>query len=155
MPASVQPILYPDGVDLLQHLDVRQVDVFGFSVGGAVALHLAIRHPEVVRKLIVSSASFDPGGDRSENSDAVGSMTVDIIVGTPMEEEYRAKSPPPDRLQDLAGQAGHLRPWISRLVRRPHPAQSPHRCRTERLSAVQVTRSERVLSDPPDGMLAA
>ena len=93
--------LASDVVGLLQHLGVAQADVFGFSVGGGVALHLAIRHPELVRKLIVSSASFHPDGDREQNSDAVGAMTVDMIAGTPMEQEYRAKSPHPDRLQDL------------------------------------------------------
>jgi pimeloyl-ACP methyl ester carboxylesterase len=92
--------LASDVIGLLEHLQVPQADVFGFSVGGGVALHLAIRHPEVVRKLIVSSASFHPDGDRPENR-AVGSMTVDMIAGTPMEAEYRAKSPHPDRLQDL------------------------------------------------------
>ena len=33
--------LASDVVGLLKHLDVRQVDLFGFSVGGAVALYLA------------------------------------------------------------------------------------------------------------------
>lgn len=98
--------LASDVVGLLQHLGVTQADVFGFSVGGGVALYLAIRHPELVRKLIVSSASFHPDGDRSENSDAVGAMTVDMIAGTPMEQEYRAKSPHPDRLQDLLDKLG-------------------------------------------------
>ncbi len=56
--------LASDVVGLLQHLGVPEADVFGFSVGGAVALHLAIRHPELVRKLIVSSASFHPDGGR-------------------------------------------------------------------------------------------
>ena len=82
--------LASDVVGLLKHLRVAQADVFGFSVGGAVALHLAIRHPELVRKLIVSSASFHPDGDRPENTEAVGEMTVDMIAGTPMEQEYRA-----------------------------------------------------------------
>lgn len=98
--------LASDVVGVLQHLRVAQADVFGFSVGGGVALHLAIRHPELVRKLIVSSVSFHPDGDRSENSDAVGAMTVDMIAGTPMEQEYRAKSPHPDRLQDLLDKLG-------------------------------------------------
>ncbi len=98
--------LASDVVGLLQHLEVSQADVFGFSVGGAVALHLAIRNPELVRKLIVSSASFHPDGDRSENTDAVGEMTVDMIAGTPMEEEYRRKSPHPERLQDLLDKLG-------------------------------------------------
>jgi pimeloyl-ACP methyl ester carboxylesterase len=98
--------LASDVVGLLQHLSVARADVFGFSVGGGVALHLAIRHPELVRKLIVSSVSFHPDGDRSENREAVGAMTVDMIAGTPMEQEYRAKSPHPDRLQDLLDKLG-------------------------------------------------
>jgi pimeloyl-ACP methyl ester carboxylesterase len=36
-----------------------------------------------------------------DNSDAIASMTVDMIAGTPMEQEYRAKSPHPDQLQTL------------------------------------------------------
>ena len=91
---------------LLQHLEIPQVDVFGFSVGGGVALHLAIKHPELVGKLIVSSASFHPDGDRPQNAEAVGKMTVDMIAGTPMEQDYRAKSPDPDRLQDLLDKLG-------------------------------------------------
>ena len=102
--------LASDIVGLLQHLDMPQVDVFGFSVGGGVALHLAIRHPDLVRKAIISSASFHPDGDRSENTDAVGEMTVDMIAGTPMEAEYRAKSPHPDRLQQLLDKLGTFDP---------------------------------------------
>ena len=93
-------------VELLQHLGIAQADVFGFSVGGATALDLAIKHPDVVRKLIVSSASFHPDGTRPENSEAVASMTVDMIAGTPMEQDYRAKSPHPDKLQDLLDKLG-------------------------------------------------
>jgi pimeloyl-ACP methyl ester carboxylesterase len=105
--------LASDVVGLLRHLGVARADVFGFSVGGGVALHLAIRHPELVRKLIVSSASFHPDGDRPENRDAVGAMTVDMIAGTPMELEYRAKSPHPDRLQDLLDKLGSFDPGFT------------------------------------------
>ncbi|MCV2489435.1 alpha/beta hydrolase [Geodermatophilus sp. YIM 151500] len=98
--------LASDVVGLLRHLDVGRADVFGFSVGGATALHLAIRHPELVRKLVVSSASFHPDGDRPENSAAVSELTVEMIAGTPMEQQYRAKSPHPDRLQTLLDKLG-------------------------------------------------
>lgn len=98
--------LASDVVGLLQHLGLPRVDVLGFSVGGAVALHLAIRHPELVRKLVVSSASFHPDGDRPENAEAVGAMSVDMIAGTPMEQDYVAKSPNPDRLQALLDKLG-------------------------------------------------
>jgi pimeloyl-ACP methyl ester carboxylesterase len=98
--------LASDAVGLLEHLGVARADVFGFSVGGATALHLAIHHPERVRKLIVSSAAFSPEGMRPENAAAVGQMTVAMIAGTPMEQAYRAKSPHPDRLQGLLDKLG-------------------------------------------------
>jgi pimeloyl-ACP methyl ester carboxylesterase len=98
--------LASDVVGLLQHLGITHIDVFGFSVGGATALHLAIEHPELVGKLIVSSASFHPGGDRPENKEAVPQLTVEMIAGTPMEQAYRAKSPHPDKLQDLLDKLG-------------------------------------------------
>lgn len=88
--------LASDVVGLLAHLGVAQADVFGFSVGGAVALHLAIRNPELVRRAVISSVSFHPDGDRGE-FEAVGEMSVDMIAGTPMEEAYLAKSPHPDK----------------------------------------------------------
>jgi pimeloyl-ACP methyl ester carboxylesterase len=100
--------LASDVLGLLRHLGVEKVDVFGFSVGGAVALHLAVRHPEVVRKLVVSSVSFHPDGDRTDTSEVVSEMTVDMIAGTPMEEAYLAKSPHPDKehLQTLLTKLG-------------------------------------------------
>jgi pimeloyl-ACP methyl ester carboxylesterase len=100
--------LASDVLGLLRHLGVQKADVFGFSVGGAVALYLAVRHPEVVRKLVVSSVSFHPDGDRGSN-DAVSEMTVDMIAGTPMEEAYLAKSPHPDKehLQTLLTKLGN------------------------------------------------
>jgi pimeloyl-ACP methyl ester carboxylesterase len=100
--------LASDVVGLLRHLDVAKADVFGFSVGGAVALHLAIKHPALVRKLVVSSVSFHPDGDRPENSEAMEGLAVDAIAGTPMEQDYRAKSPNPDKLQDLLDKLVHF-----------------------------------------------
>ncbi|MEJ7902029.1 MAG: alpha/beta hydrolase, partial [Thermomicrobiales bacterium] len=102
--------LTSDIVGLLRHLEVNQVDVFGYSVGGAVALELAIKHPELIRKAIVSSASFHPDGVRPENADAVGEMTVEMIAGTPMEQDYLAKSPHPDKLQALLDKLGKSGP---------------------------------------------
>jgi len=93
--------LASDVVGLLQHLGLGQVDVFGYSVGGAVALELAIRHPELIRKAVISSVSFSKDGDRIENEGAMEGMTVDMIAGTPMQEDYLAKSPNPDKLQQL------------------------------------------------------
>lgn len=98
-----------DVLGVLDHLGVRRADILGFSVGGAVALDLAIDHPDRVRRVIISSTSFAASGMRgSENADAVGGMTVDMIAGTPMEAAYLAKSPHPDpeHLQGLLDKLG-------------------------------------------------
>ena len=34
---------------LIGHLGLERADIFGYSLGGGVALQTAIRHPEVVR----------------------------------------------------------------------------------------------------------
>lgn len=106
-PLSV-PGLATDVVGLLEHLGLPQVDVFGFSLGGAVALHLAIAHPALVRRVVISSVAFHPDGNRGGNAAAVGEMTVDMIAGTPMEQAYRAKSPHPEKLQTLLTKLGQF-----------------------------------------------
>ncbi|PGY05478.1 2-succinyl-6-hydroxy-2,4-cyclohexadiene-1-carboxylate synthase [Bacillus sp. AFS031507] len=42
---------------ILEHLDVKQVDLLGYSMGGRLALTFALLFPERVRKLILESAS--------------------------------------------------------------------------------------------------
>jgi pimeloyl-ACP methyl ester carboxylesterase len=115
--------LTSDVVGLLAHLHLDQVDVWGFSVGGAVALHLAITRPDLVRKLIVSSVSFRAEGMRGENTEAVAEMKVEMIAGTPMEAAYLAKSPHPDHehlqglLDKLAASDRGFREWSDDDIR--------------------------------------
>jgi pimeloyl-ACP methyl ester carboxylesterase len=51
-----------DAVALLRHLGVERADLFGYSNGGSIALQVAIRHPEVVRRLVVASAMYRRDG---------------------------------------------------------------------------------------------
>jgi pimeloyl-ACP methyl ester carboxylesterase len=51
-----------DTVALLQRLRLKAVDVVGFSDGGILALMLAVRHPELVRRLVVSGVNIAPEG---------------------------------------------------------------------------------------------
>src|SRR5512145_1375448 len=39
-------------------LGLEQANIFGYSMGAFVALHLVIRHPELVRKLVLASISY-------------------------------------------------------------------------------------------------
>ena len=65
-----RPLTYEQMADdiaaLIKHLGLERADVFGFSVGGGVALQTAIRHPEVVRKLVVASAPSKSDGEYPE-----------------------------------------------------------------------------------------
>jgi pimeloyl-ACP methyl ester carboxylesterase len=55
-----------DTAALLRMLKLRQVDVVGFSDGGILALMLAVRHPELVRRLVISGVNISPEGLRPE-----------------------------------------------------------------------------------------
>jgi pimeloyl-ACP methyl ester carboxylesterase len=45
-----------DVATLLKNLNIPKADIFGFSNGGTTALQLAIRHPQLVDKIIAASA---------------------------------------------------------------------------------------------------
>jgi pimeloyl-ACP methyl ester carboxylesterase len=51
-----------DTAALLKHLHIGQADLFGFSNGGTIALQVAIRHPQAVRKLVATSGFFQREG---------------------------------------------------------------------------------------------
>ena len=51
-----------DTAALLEYLQISEADLFGFSNGGTIALQVAIRHPQVVRKLVVASGFFQREG---------------------------------------------------------------------------------------------
>lgn len=50
-----------DVVGLLKHLGVVRADFFGFSFGGNAATMIALRHPELVRRVATWGATFGPG----------------------------------------------------------------------------------------------
>src|SRR4051794_19613208 len=59
---SDQPITYEQMADdhaaAMRHLGIEEADVVGYSMGAGTALQLAIRHPELVRRLVVASGAF-------------------------------------------------------------------------------------------------
>ncbi len=95
-----RPITYEamadDTAGLVRHLDLEEVDVVGFSLGGAVALQLALRHPALVRRLVVISAGFRHDGMQQVLIDMLPSITPEAFAGSPIEEAYQAIAPNPD-----------------------------------------------------------
>jgi pimeloyl-ACP methyl ester carboxylesterase len=56
-----------DTAALLAKLKLKRVDVVGFSDGGILALMLSIRHPELVRRVVVSGVNIAPEGLNPED----------------------------------------------------------------------------------------
>jgi pimeloyl-ACP methyl ester carboxylesterase len=90
-----------DTAELLRSLGVAQVDIFGYSFGGAVGFQLAVRHPQLVRKLIAAGGtSFSPEGLHPEALEGFDSLTAEALAEamaeTPWREAYARLAPDPD-----------------------------------------------------------
>jgi pimeloyl-ACP methyl ester carboxylesterase len=51
-----------DVAELLKHLKISKADIFGFSNGASTTIEIAIRHPELVNKIIVASTMYKKEG---------------------------------------------------------------------------------------------
>ena len=84
-----------DVAELLKYLKVESADVFGYSMGGTVALQVAARHPEAVRKLIIASAVFKSDGWSPETRAAIANLKPEVLERTPIKKEYDRLAPDP------------------------------------------------------------
>jgi pimeloyl-ACP methyl ester carboxylesterase len=55
-------LMMQDTATLLTTLKLSRVDIVGFSDGGILGLMLAVRHPELVRRLVISGVNIAPEG---------------------------------------------------------------------------------------------
>jgi pimeloyl-ACP methyl ester carboxylesterase len=61
-----------DVVALLDHLGIPSAHIFGHSMGGAVAMELAISHPDRVRHVVAASVTVRPEGLHEDLTDPQG-----------------------------------------------------------------------------------
>ncbi|WP_119459975.1 alpha/beta fold hydrolase [Rhodospirillaceae bacterium SYSU D60014] len=95
-----RPITYPNLADdvaaFMDTVGLEKADVFGYSMGAAAGLQLAIRHPEKVNKLVAASVSYDASGWQPEFQAFIPQMTVEMFVNMPFAEDYRKLAADPD-----------------------------------------------------------
>jgi pimeloyl-ACP methyl ester carboxylesterase len=95
-----RPITYENLADdvaaFMDEVGLEKADIFGYSMGAAAGLQLAIRHSEKVDQLIAASVSYDESGWQPEMVAMIPQMTPELFVGSPMEAAYRELSPNPD-----------------------------------------------------------
>jgi pimeloyl-ACP methyl ester carboxylesterase len=100
-----------DMATVLEKLGQGQVDVLGYSLGGGVALRLAVQHPERVRRLVLVSAGFAQEGFYPEMlpmQAQVGAEMAEMMKDTPMYQSYAAVAPHPEDFPRLLDRMGAL-----------------------------------------------
>lgn len=87
-------IMADDVAAVLEQLGVGKARFMGYSLGAGVALQVAIRHPELVEKLVVVSMAFSTAGEYPEVRQAfeqMPGMAADIgqqLSASPLAERY-------------------------------------------------------------------
>jgi pimeloyl-ACP methyl ester carboxylesterase len=98
-----------DMAAIIKQLGYRQVDALGYSLGGQVALRLAIQHPDTVRRLVLLSTPFAQDGFFPEmlpQQAALGAAMAPMMKDTPIYQTYRALAPHPADFPKLLDRMG-------------------------------------------------
>jgi len=94
-------LLAEDVVALLQQIGVKKADFFGYSMGSAVAMQIAIQHPDLVRKLVLASISYKADGLHPGMLEGMESMKPENLYGSPFHDEYMRLAPKPENFPIL------------------------------------------------------
>lgn len=109
-----RPITYPGMTDdvaaFMDAIGLEKADIFGYSMGAAVGLRLAVEHPDKVDQLVLASAAYDLSGMQPEYHAMVPTMSPEMFVGTPMEDGWKQYAPDPDG----------FRPFVERMIALEH-----------------------------------
>ncbi len=101
-----RPITYPNMADdvaaFMDAVGLPKADVFGYSMGSVVALQVAIRHPAKVQKLALASVAYDLAGWQPEFKAMIPQMTPQMLVGSPLEKDYKKLAANPNGFTELA-----------------------------------------------------
>lgn len=117
VPGSVEAMA-DDAYTFITALGFDKVDVFSFSLGGMVAQALVVRHPELVRRLVLTGTGPKGGKD------------IDKVAGTTYRDMLRAalnRSDPKEFLffnRDAAGKPA-ARAFVNRLKERTADRDAP------------------------------
>lgn len=108
-------LMADDIAGLIEHLGLvdgeTKPDLVGYSLGGGVALWTAVKHPELIRRLVLVSANVRRDAIPAEmlaQQGQVNAAAAEFMKETPMYQEYVRVAPRPKdfpRLLDKMGQS--------------------------------------------------
>ncbi|MCP3164389.1 alpha/beta fold hydrolase [Myxococcus qinghaiensis] len=100
-----RPITYPQLADdiaaFMDAVGLKKADVFGYSMGAAAGLQLAIRHPDKVNKLAAASVAYDVEGWQPEFKEFIPQMKVEMFLEMPFAKDYRKLAANPEGFPEL------------------------------------------------------
>lgn len=110
------PDMGDDIAAILKMLAYAKVDVLGYSLGGSVALRLAIQYPAMVRRLVLVGTGYARDGFYPEivrMQAALNARMAPQMKTMPMYRSYSAVAPRPEDFPELLDRLG-------RLMRKPN-----------------------------------
>ena len=102
-------LMADDIAALIDELQLEKPDVVGYSLGGGVAMQIAFRHPEKLRRLVAVSANITrkaiPAEMLAQQAQVTGAA-AEFMKGTPMWELYQRVAPRPEDFPRLLDKIG-------------------------------------------------
>ncbi|MBC7828230.1 MAG: alpha/beta hydrolase [Chitinophagaceae bacterium] len=89
-----------DVAALLKQLNISKADFMGFSNGGTTSLQIAIRHPQLVNKLVLASAIYRRDGMQPGFFEGMQQATLSSMP-QPLKEAFLKVNPDPIGLQAM------------------------------------------------------
>src|SRR5439155_5587770 len=89
-----------DVAALLKELHIERADFMGFSNGGMTTLQIAIRHPQVVNKLVLASAAYKREGMQPGFFEGLQHASLKNMP-QPLKEAFLRENPDPKGLQAM------------------------------------------------------
>jgi pimeloyl-ACP methyl ester carboxylesterase len=104
-PDRDRPLSFEQDADdiaaLLEHLNIKRADIMGFSNGGTTSLQVGIRHPELVYKLVLASATYRRDGLPPGFFDFFPAAHLETHMPPQLKEAYLQANPDKEGLQRM------------------------------------------------------
>ncbi|MFQ6325357.1 alpha/beta fold hydrolase [Nocardia sp. CWNU-33] len=118
--------LADDVAALITHLKLGKADLFGYSLGGGVALQVAARTPGLVNRLAITSAPYRSDGWMPETRAGIAAINPDAMRDSPMYQLYSSVAPDPAGWNALVTKTKQLLTqdydWTAQLAKSKAPA---------------------------------
>ena len=97
-----------DTVALLKQLNIERADFFRYSMGAAIALQIAIRYSDLVRKLVTVSPGYSNEGLYPEILEGEEKMKPEDLDGSEWQRAYTKVAPNPENWHALIAKEQQL-----------------------------------------------